>query len=92
MDEQTVTVEYGGQTYRMRRFTTRDYVALRKGDMDDLAVIESVCAAVIEGPDPMDLPVEQTLELLTAWMNAMSESALPPATAARSKRPSGVRR
>lgn len=76
----TVSVELDGQTFTMRRFTTRDFITIRKGEMDDVALIEVICAAVVEGPDPLDLPLEQTFDLLSRWMEAQTASAVPPPT------------
>lgn len=81
MDDDVQTIEYDGRTWRMRPMTTRDYIAMRRSEDDEVAYLEAVCRAVIEGPDPMDLPPVVTAGLANAWMEAQTKAALPPETA-----------
>ena len=78
-------VPFNGRVIEMRKFTSREYVAIRKGDLDDVALIEMTLGAVVKDPagDPWDLGPAEVSSLLAAWMEAATEAALPPETAPR---------
>lgn len=69
-------------TATMKRFNTRDYLRLRRGDLDDLATIDMTLGAIVDFPgDPLDLPVEDLLALTERWVAAVTEVVVPPPTA-----------
>lgn len=85
----------GGGVITMRRFTTRDFLAVGKGDLDPLQMIELTLHAIVEylpGKDPLDLDPEQVPDILDAWISAAKEVAFPPTLAPRSVRRSRARR
>ena len=80
----TVEVPGGRGRITMRPFTSREFIAMKRGDFDEVALMEMTIAAVVEylpGKDPLDLPPLVTLGLATAWLDAGMEEAVPPPTA-----------
>jgi hypothetical protein len=80
----TVEVVIPGRTEKatFRRFNTRDFLALRRGNLSDVETIDMTLEAIIEYPgDPLDLPVEDLLAMTANWIAAMTEVAVPPQTA-----------
>lgn len=80
-DTLDVEVPGGRGTIKMRQFTSREYIAMKRGEYDDIAIMEMTAAAVTDylpGKDPLDLPPETLLELAAAWIAARTELALPP--------------
>ena len=80
----TVEVPGGRGRITMRPFTTREYIAMRRSDFNDVELMEMTIAAVVEylpGKDPLDLPPLVCLGLATAWLDAGMEEAVSPPTA-----------
>lgn len=74
----------GGGTIQMRQFTSRQFVAMRRGEMDEIALMEMTVAAIdkyLPGQDPWDLPPDVLLNLTAAWISAKLDDVLPPETA-----------
>lgn len=85
----------GGGVITMRKFTTRDLLAILKRELSNVELLELTIAAIVEylpGKDPLDLAPDEVSEILDAWMAAAKEAALPPVTAPRSVRRSRARR
>lgn len=71
-------------TVRMRQFTSREYIAMKRGEYADIQLMEMTADAVIDfpsGKDPLGLPPETLLELTAEWIAARTATALPPPTA-----------
>lgn len=79
-------------TIKMRQFTAREYIAMKRGElvamkrgkMDEVALMELTVAAIIEylpGRDPWDLPPEDLLGLTGNWLAAKLDDVIPPVTA-----------
>ena len=71
----------GGGTIRMRKFTTRVYLAIRRKTMTDVEMMELVAAAVVEflpGLDVLDLGTSEIMDVLSAWIDSANEAAVPP--------------
>ncbi len=71
-------------TIQMRQFTSRQFVAMRRSELDDIAMIEMTVAAIVEylpGQDPWDLPPDLMLGITTAWISAKTDDVFPPVTA-----------
>lgn len=80
----TVQVVVPGEDTKatMRAFTTRDFLALRRGDTSDLVTIDLTLAAVVDFPgDPLDLPLEDLLTVTTNWIAAVADAIVPPPNA-----------
>ena len=70
-----------GHELVMRRFNTRDYLAIKKGEVDDARLIEMTVAAVIDSTfsgDLLELDPLHVVAIANAWADAQKEAALPP--------------
>jgi hypothetical protein len=73
-------------TATMRAFTAREFIAMRKGTMSDVEIMEMTAGAVIrmpDGLDPLDLPPEDLLGLTANWLEAKKDEVVPPPSAER---------
>ena len=80
----TVEVPGGRGHITMRPFTSREFIAMKRGDFDEVALMEMTIAAVVEylpGKDPLDLPPLILLALTSAWIAVGMEEAVSPPTA-----------
>lgn len=70
-----------GHEVVMRAFTTADYIRIRRGDLDDVALLEMTLAGVIDSTfdDVRTLEPKHVLAILDKWVDAQREEALPPA-------------
>ena len=70
-----------GHEVVMRAFTTADYIRIRRGDLDDVALLEMTLAGVIDSTfdDVHALEPKHVLAILDKWVDAQREEALPPA-------------
>lgn len=83
-DTVRVEVPGGRGTITMRPLTSKEYIAIRRGEVDDVGLLEMTASAVVEylpGQDPLDLPPVDLAELASNWIEAIGERAVPPATA-----------
>lgn len=76
-----VSLPRDGGTVRMRRMvSTREYLAFRKGQDEQIA--ELTLAAIVDCPvDPLDLPFVDLFKLAEAWVERSMDDAVPPPTA-----------
>lgn len=77
----TLTVEAGGHEYEMTRMTAADWIALRRGDLDDGGLVASALGAIVDSslPDGAELDLSEGLALMRAWVKAHKDEAVPPA-------------
>lgn len=81
----TIVVEpdglLAGHTFEMRRMDAADWVALRRGDIDDGAFAGLALDAVVDSslPDGSELDLEEALALMRSWVAAHTRDAVPPA-------------
>jgi hypothetical protein len=67
----------------MRRPSVRFLIAWRRGDLTDEVLWEEVVDAIIDhdlGRDPDRLTSRQVNAIGTAWLDAMKDAAVPPAS------------
>lgn len=69
-----------GHEFTMSRMSAREWIALRRGDLDDGGLAEAAMAAVLDSslPDGTELDVIEALALMRAWVAAHKDDALPP--------------
>lgn len=83
-----------GHTFRMRRLSTREYIAFRRGEVDDAALFEAAIGAVeehsVDIEDLGTLPPNVVDDLVAAWIAAHREAAVPPASGTDSATPSSA--
>lgn len=83
-DARHLSVPVAGGVITMRQFSSREYIAMRRGEYQDVDLMEMTVAAIVEylpGQDPLDLPPDELLGLTAAWIEARKEQAIPPPTA-----------
>lgn len=89
----TITVRPGGpldgHEFLMHRIGARDWIAMRRGDVDDGDLTALAAAAVIDSslPDGTELDLFEAMALMRAWLAAHREEALPPASGTDSPEP-----
>lgn len=71
-----------GHEFRMSRLAARDWIALRRGEIDDGELADRALAAVTDStlPDDVELDMAEALDLMGAWVRAHREAAVPPAS------------
>ena len=71
-----------GHEFHMRRLDARDWIANRRGEMDDGEMMARALAAIDDStlPDDAELDLVEAMELMTAWVVAHKDAAVPPAT------------
>lgn len=82
--QEPLDVAVPGGTITMRPFSSREYLAMRKGDYNDVQMMEMTVEAIVTylpGEDPWDLPPEGLLAITKAWLDARRDVAVPPQTA-----------
>ena len=74
-------VEAFGHEFEMTRLSAADWVALRRGDLDDGALVAATLAAINDSslPDGTELDMDEGLALMAAWVQAHKDDAVPPA-------------
>jgi predicted kinase len=74
-------VEAFGHEFEMTRLAAADWIAMRRGDIDDGAFVGLALDAITDSslPDGTVLDVEDGLALMRAWVAAHKEEAVPPA-------------
>jgi len=81
----TITVRpdgpLAGHEFIMHRLGAADWVALRRGDLDDGMLVASAVEAIQDTtlPDDVELDMFEGMALMRAWVAAHKEDALPPA-------------
>jgi hypothetical protein len=77
----TIMVEAAGQQFEMTRLSAADWIALRRGDLDDGGLVASALGAIVDSslPDGAELDLEEGLALMRAWVKAHKDDAVPPA-------------
>lgn len=77
----TITVEAAGHQFEMTRLSAADWIALRRGDLDDGGLVASAIEAIVDSslPDGSELDLEEGLELMRAWVKGHKDDAVPPA-------------
>lgn len=81
----TITVRPGGplegHEFLMGRLGAREWIALRRGDLDDGGLVAAAMEAIEDSslPDGTELDVAEALALMRAWVRAHKEDAVPPA-------------
>lgn len=73
----------GGHTLHMRRPSVRFLIAWRRGTADDETYWEEIVDAVVDHDldrEPDRLTAAQVAEIGSAWLEAMKEAAVPPAS------------
>ena len=76
--------ELGGGIIQMRKFTARDYMAIRRRLLTDTQLVELTVSAIREyvpGEDVMDLDPLEILDIMNAWVEGRTTELLPPPTA-----------
>jgi hypothetical protein len=77
----TLTVEAAGHQFAMTRMSAADWIALRRGDLDDGGLVASALGAIVDSslPDGSELDLAEGLALMRAWVKAHKDDAVPPA-------------
>ena len=81
----TITVKPAGplegHEFSMTRISAADWVAMRRGDLDDGGLVASALGCIEDSslPDGTELDLEEGLALMRAWVAAHKEAAVPPA-------------
>ena len=81
----TITVKPGGalegHEFLMRRLSAADWVAMRRGDLDDGGLVGAALAAIEDSSlrDGSELDLAEGLVLMGAWVKAHKDDAVPPA-------------
>ena len=73
----------GGHTLLMRRPSVRFLIAWKRGNADDEVYWEEIVDAIISHDldrDPDRLTAAQVNAIGTAWLDAMKDAAVPPAS------------
>lgn len=71
-----------GHELVMRRFNTRDYLAIKRGEVDDARLIQMTVDAVEDSTFPgdlLDLDPVHVIAIADAWAEAQKDESLPPA-------------
>jgi hypothetical protein len=80
---QSITVEAVGHQFEMTRLSAADWVAMRRLDKAafNAAMTEAALAAIVDSslPDGAALDIDEGIELMSAWVKAHKEDAVPPA-------------
>jgi hypothetical protein len=78
-----------GHEFEMRRLGAAEWVALRRGDLDDGQLVGSAIAAITDSslPDDTELDMIEGMALMRAWTRAHKEAAVPPANGTDSGQP-----
>lgn len=71
-----------GHEFRMTRLAARDWIALRRGEIDDGELADRAINAVTDStlPEDVELDMTEALDLMGAWVRAHREAAVPPAS------------
>jgi hypothetical protein len=74
-------VEAAGHEFEMARLSASDWVRLRRGDLDDGELVAAALDAIKDSslPDGAELDMSEGLELMSAWVKAHKDDAVPPA-------------
>jgi hypothetical protein len=74
-------VEAFGHEFSMTRLTAADWIALKRGDLDDGALLAATLDAITDSslPDGTVLDMDDGLALMRAWVQAHKDDAVPPA-------------
>lgn len=76
-----LTGDLEGHEVVMRAFTTADYIRIRRGDLDDVALLQMTLDGVIDSTfsDVNALEPKHVLAILDGWVDAQREEAVPQA-------------
>ena len=74
-------VEAAGHEFEMARLSAADWVRLRRGELDDGELVAAALAAIKDSslPDGAELDMSEGLDLMSAWVQAHKDDAVPPA-------------
>ena len=81
----TITVRpdgpLAGHEFVMHRLGASEWIALRRGDLDDGMLVAAAVEAIQDTtlPDDVELDMFEGMALMRAWVAAHKEDALPPA-------------
>ena len=81
----TITVRpdgpLAGHEFVMHRLGASEWIALRRGDLDDGMLVASAVEAIQDTtlPEDVELDMFEGMALMRAWVAAHKEDALPPA-------------
>lgn len=73
----------GGHVLQMRRPSVRFLIAWKRGQADDETYWEEIVDAILSHDldrDPDRLTAAQVAEIGSAWLDAMKDAAVPPAS------------
>lgn len=78
-----------GHEFHMRRLAAADWIALRRGELDDGELVARALDAITDSslPDDTELDAIEALALMGAWVGAHREDAVPPASGESSSAP-----
>lgn len=78
-----------GHEFIMHRLGAPEWIALRRGDLDDGQLAAAALAAVVDStiPDDSELDMIEGMALMGAWVKAHKDDALPPADGETSPQP-----
>jgi hypothetical protein len=81
----TITVRpdgpLAGHEFIMHRLGAPEWIALRRGDLDDGMLVAAALEAIVDTtlPEDTELDMFEGMALMRAWVAAHREDALPPA-------------
>ena len=81
----TITVRpdgpLAGHEFVMHRLGASEWIALRRGDLDDGMLVAAAVEAIQDTtlPEDVELDMFEGMALMRAWVAAHKEDALPPA-------------
>jgi hypothetical protein len=78
-----------GHEFSMHRLGAAEWIALRRGDLDDGQLVAAAMDAVIDStiPEDTELDMFEGLALMRAWTKAHKDDAFPPADGETSPEP-----
>lgn len=86
MADQTFT-SISGHVFTMAPITARDYLTLRRGmrdpSDDDVATLLDLFASRVthtDLEDPLEVPLDEAVEVIARWMRGAEDVAVPPPT------------
>lgn len=70
-----------GHEFLMHRLAAGEWVALRRGDLDDGQLVAAAIEAIVDSslPEDTELDMFEAMALMRAWVAAHREAAVPPA-------------